>query len=175
MGNAPVCHSQSCKRSGSRISGRSMYSVPGPTALLVGEWETKRFFLYDSRVPIAGDETSILRVFEYTVQRYSYAGHRDICCTVQYHGDTGEAVDIVVFPGYILRSSRRRARICQSPRSKPCEMLAHTKSPLWPTGRTGGTGDHASRKMFDLYKARNAGHDVHTKSYLVPDGGFSSV
>lgn len=51
-----------------RFSGKTFYSVPAAIQKQIDDWWQGRFFLYDNR--FAGDEDSILRLFEYAVRRY---------------------------------------------------------------------------------------------------------
>lgn len=51
-----------------RFSGKVFFSVPPHIEKRIDEWWRGRFFLYDNR--FAGDEDSILRLFEYAVRRH---------------------------------------------------------------------------------------------------------
>ena len=51
-----------------RFSGKTFYSVPTAVQARLDDWWRGRFFLYDNR--FAGDEDSILKLFEYAVRHY---------------------------------------------------------------------------------------------------------
>lgn len=71
------------------VSGKLYYYTPKEIADRVDGWWKGKFFLYDNRVAGAGDEDSIIAVFEYAVRRFG-------CCvflvdnlmTAQFNGQS---------------------------------------------------------------------------------------
>lgn len=152
-------------------SGKLYYFTPQEIAEKIDGWWKGKFFLYDNRVPGAGDENSIINVFEYAVRRFG-------CCvflvdnlmTARFSGESDE--------NYYRAQSRFTGRLVEFAKKNEVHvhLVAHPrkgengKKSLLTADDVGGSGDITNRADNAFSLERLSEEEAKARGY---DAGLS--